>query len=147
MQQQEQNEAAQRKLKVSSNRKVHTRLIDSIILMEKEGLSCGGHQESLGDESFHSKLLKKFLKYLFAYDVTIHDHLEKVCKNHEEKQKSQTKKVKGWCSKLSNYTQNKVNDVIRKEIASELVKRIHECKVRAFIADTRLTLATMNSLE
>ena len=81
----------------------------------------------------------ELLKYLSIYDVTIRDHLEKVCKKHEEMQKSQTKKVKGWGSKLtflSNKTQNNVIDIIGKEITSELVKRIHECKAWALIADT-----------
>ena len=81
----------------------------------------------------------ELLKYLSIYDVTIRDHLEKVRKNHEEMRKSQTKKVNGRSSKLtflSNKTQNNVIDVIGKEITSELVKRIHECKAWTLIAYT-----------
>ena len=152
MEQQEQDEAAWRKLKVAGNRNVMTRVVDSIILLGKQGLSFRGHRESNGSEVLNTGNFLELLKYLSLHDVTIRDHLEKVCKKHEEMRKSQTKKGKGRGSKLtflSNKTQNNVIDVIGKEITSELVKRIHECKAWALIADTtpaRLTLATMNSL-
>lgn len=86
------------------------------------------------------------LKYLSAYDVAIRDHLEKIRKKHEAIAKvggrsgtNATKKVKGRGSKimfLSNKMQNNVIDVIGKEIICEIVKRIHECKAWALIADT-----------
>ena len=139
MEQQEQDEAARRKSKVTGNRNVMTRVVNSIILLGKQGLSFRGHRESIGSEVFNMGNFLELLKYLSLYDVTIRDHLEKVRKKHEEMRKSQTKKGKGQGSKLtflSNKTQNNVIDVIGKEITSELIKRIHECKAWALIADT-----------
>ena len=139
MEQQEQDEAARRKLKVTGNRNVMTRVVDSIILLGKQGLSFRGHRESTESEVLNTGNFLELLKYLSIYDVTIHDHLEKVCKKHEEMRKSQTKKVKGRGSKLtflSNKTQENIIDVIGKEITSELVNRIHECKAWALISDT-----------
>ena len=139
MEQQEQDEAARRKLKVTGNRNVMTRVVDSIILLGKQGLSFRGHRESIGSEVLNTGNFLELLKHLSIYDVTIRDHLEKVRKKDKEMRKSQTKKVKGRGSKLtflSNKTQNNVIDVIGKEITSELVKRIHECKAWALIADT-----------
>ena len=139
MEQQEQDEAARRKLKVTGNRNVMTRVVDSIILLGKQGLSFRGHRESIGSEVLNTGNFLELLKYLSIYDVTIRDHLEKVRKNHEEMRKSQTKKVNGRSSKLtflSNKTQNNVIDVIGKEITSELVKRIHKCKAWTLIAYT-----------
>jgi hypothetical protein len=90
----------------------------------------------------------ELLKLLSAYDVTIHDHLQEVCEQHEalvmakigaQSRDNSTKQVKGRGSMLSflgNRTQNNIIDVIGKAITSEIVKRINQCKAWALIADT-----------
>ena len=113
MEHQEQDKAARRKLKVTGNRNVMTRVVDSIIYLGKQGLSFRGHRESLGSEVLNTRNFLELLKYLSVYDITICDHLEKIRHNHEEMRKSQTKKVKGRGSKLtflSNKTQNDALD-------------------------------------
>ena len=94
MERQEQDEAAQRKLKVTRNRNVMRRVVDSIIYLGKQGLSFRGHRESLGSEVLNTGKFLELLKYLSVYNVTIRDHLEKIRHNHEEMRKSQTKEVK-----------------------------------------------------
>ena len=142
MEQQELDEAERRKLKVTSNRNIMKRVVDSIILLGKQGLALRGHRESLGSEVLNTGNFLEVLKCLSTYDVTIRDHLETVRENHklrEAKQKVATQKVKGRGAKLtflSNRTQNNVIDVIGEEITSEIVKRIRECKAWALIADT-----------
>ena len=146
--QQEQEEAARRTMvlleEVISNKNVMTRIVDCVMFLGKQGLAFRGHRESLASELLNTGNFLEVLKLLSAYDITIRDHLEKVRKQHEavavgSSSWHSTKAVKGRGSKitfLSNKTQNNVIDVIGKEITSETVKRIQECKARSLIADT-----------
>ena len=68
MEQQEQDEAARRKLKVTGiNRNVMTRVVDSIILLGRQGLSFRGHREVLNTGNF-----LELLNYLSIYDRCYH---------------------------------------------------------------------------
>ena len=88
------------------------------------------------------------LEFFSIYDPKIRDHLEKV-RQQQELEKSAELKVKGKRNKatkakgrgsklifLSNRTQNKVIDVIGKEIKCDIVKQVKCSKAWALIADT-----------
>ena len=66
------------------------------------------------------------LKFLSAYNVTICDYLQKLCKKHEDFPEEMTR----------TGGRPGIIDFIEKEITCEIVKRIHNCKAWAFIADT-----------
>ena len=79
--------------------------------------------------------------YLADYDMTIRRHLEKVRQKQEllASKDGGAKGAKGRGSKLtflSNDSQNTLAAVIGNEIASKIVKRIHNCKAWALIIDT-----------
>ena len=125
-----QEEARQRH--IEANRKILKRVIDTVIFLGKQELAFRGRRESLAnDPSVNIGNFLETLKYLANYDDVIATHLEKLENNHremEEKKKESKKGEKirrfGRGSKLtfmSNDIQNKLIDIISKEIALEIL--------------------------
>ena len=82
------------------------------------------------------------LKYLSVYDPVLNSHLEKVKAQQQEKHMGAKDVGRGKkLTFLSMNTQNKIIDIVGKEIAAEISSMIHGC--RALIADTT---PSMNSL-
>lgn len=142
LEQQEKSEILRRKREVVENRSIMKRVVDTVVYLGKQGLAFRGHRESLtdGPEANKGNFLES-LNYLSIYDVTIDNHLEKV-RNQQallRRRKGGKKGAKGRGSKLtflSNDTQNNVINIIGKEIASQIVKEIGNCKAWALIVDT-----------
>ena len=123
------------------------RVIDTVIFLGKQELTSRAHREMLANDlPVNTGNFLQTLKYLANYDDGIATHLEKVENNHremEEKKKGSKKGDKirrfGRGSKLtfmSNDIQNKLIDIISKEIALEIVNLMKGSVAWALIADT-----------
>ena len=72
------------------------RVIDTVILLEKQELAFRGHRESLAaDPSVNTGNFLEILKYLAEYDDGIAAHLEKVENEHRRLQEKKEGSVKG----------------------------------------------------
>ena len=141
LERQEKAENQRRKLQVMENRGVLKRIVDTICFLGRQGMALRGHRESLLDPNINTGNFLEALKYLADYDMTIRRHLEKVRQKQEllASKNGGAKGAKGRGSKLtflSNDSQNTLVAVIGNEIASKIVKRIHNCKAWALIIDT-----------
>ena len=111
------------------------RVVDVIIFLGRPGLSFRGHRESLANPGLNTGIFLETLKLLSQYDQPINEHLEKVRFHQEEHSKTNIsnkngKGVKGrgsWLTFLSNDIQNKIINIIGKEISSVIVQKIHNC--------------------
>ncbi|CAB3976750.1 Hypothetical predicted protein [Paramuricea clavata] len=147
LERQVQEDKVRRKREVVSNKDVMKCVVDTIVLLGKQGLAFRGHCESLTCTNNMGSFIA-VLEFLSIYDATIRDHLEKVRQQQKsenstgstvKRKGTRVKKARGWGSKLtflSNRTQNKVIDVIGKLVKSAIVKSINDCKAWALIADT-----------
>jgi hypothetical protein len=141
LKQQEKTEILRRKREVVANRSIMERVVDTVVHLGKQGLAFRGHRESLIDDPEANKgNFLESLNYLSTYDITTANHLEKV-RNQQamSRRKGGKKGAKGRGSKLtflSNDTQNNVINIIGREIASQIVKEIGNCRAWALIADT-----------
>ena len=140
-----QEEARQRRVEAST--KILKRVIDAATFLGKLELAFRGHRESsVNDPSVNTGNFLETLKYLANYDDVIATHLEKAEDDHREmaeKKKGSKKEDKirrfGRGSKLtfmSNDIQNKLIDIISKEIALEIVNLMKGSVAWALIADT-----------
>ncbi|CAB3996918.1 Hypothetical predicted protein [Paramuricea clavata] len=121
------------------------RVIDTVVHLGKQGLASRGHRESLIDDPEANKgnFLESlnYLSTLRYNKLTTANHLEKV-RNQQaiSRRKGGEKGAKGRGSKLtflSNDTrENNVIKIIGREIASQIVKEIGNCRAWALIADT-----------
>ena len=122
-------------------------MIDTVILLRKQELAFRGRRESLAaDPSVNTGNFLEILKYLAEYDDVIAAHIEKVENEQrrlEEKKEGSVKGSKsfkfGRGSKitfLSNDIQNKLVDIISKEIVREIADLIKDSVAWALIADT-----------
>ena len=139
--QQEKGENLLRRKKVVTNRSIMKRIVDTVVFLGKQGLAFRGHRESLDHPEVNKGNFLEALDYLSTYDVTIDNHLEKVRKQQVllKGRDGEKRGAKGWGAKLtflSNDTQNNAINIIGKEISSEIVKEIGNCRAWALIADT-----------
>ena len=119
-------------------------MIDTVILLEKQELAFRGHRESLAaDPSVNTGNFLEILKYLAEYDDVIAAYFENEHRRLEEKKEGSVKGSKsrkfGRGSKitfLSNDIQNKLVDIISKEIVREIILLIKDSVAWALIADT-----------
>ena len=122
-------------------------MIDTVILLGKQELAFRGHRESLAaDPSVNTGNFLEIMKYLAEYDDVIAAHLEKVENEHRRLEEKKEGSVKGSKSRkfgrgskitcLSNDIQNKLVDIISKEIVREIVDLIKDSVAWALIADT-----------
>ena len=144
--QQKVQEVARRR-HVQANRKILKRVIDSVIFLGKQELAFCGYRESLVTDLFvNAGKFLETLKYLANYDDLIASHLVKIENNHREmeEKKAGSKKVDkirrfGRGSKLtfmSRDIQNKLIDIISKEISLDIVNLMKGSVAWALIADT-----------
>lgn len=144
---QEEEQERIRRRQVEANRKILKRVIDTTIFLGKQELAFRGHRESLASgPSTNKGNFLETLKYLAEYDDIIALHLENIEREHlnfEAKKKGTKKGDKarrfGRGSKLtflSNDMQNKLIEIISKEIAKEVVNLIKNSVAWAVIADT-----------
>ena len=71
-------ENERRKAEVVSNRNIMERIVDTIMLLGKQGLAFRGHCKLLANDVLNTGNFLEVLKFLATYDVTIRDHLAKV---------------------------------------------------------------------
>lgn len=144
---QDEEQEKKRLIQVEANRRILKRVIETIMFLGKQELAFRGHRESLAsDSSVNKGNFLETLKYLAEYDDVMALHLESVERDHidlEAKKKGKKKGDKarrfGRGSKLtflSNDMQNKIIDVISKEIAKEIVNLVKDSVAWAVIADT-----------
>ncbi|CAB4034460.1 zinc finger MYM-type 1-like [Paramuricea clavata] len=91
------------------------RVVDTVVHLGKQGLAFRGHRESLIDDPEANKgNFLESLNYLSTYDITTANHLEKV-----RNQQAMSRRKGGG-----------------REVASQIVKEIGNCRAWALIADT-----------
>ncbi|XP_028412950.1 uncharacterized protein LOC114535828 [Dendronephthya gigantea] len=78
LEKQEKSEILRRKREIVTNRNVMKRVVDTVLLLGKQGLAFRGHRESLDNPEINRGNYLETLDYLSIYDDTIHDHLERV---------------------------------------------------------------------
>ena len=69
----------------------------------KARIAFRGHQELLASEVLDTENFLEVLKFLSAYNVTMHDHLEKICQKHEDF--AEEKKIKTGGQPVTNVSQ------------------------------------------
>ena len=139
LQKQDGSTRARKARKAEANRNVLKRIVDTVFLLGKQGLAFRGHRELLIDDSINTGNFLEALKYLSEYDPVLNSHLEKVKAQQREKHAVAKDGKVGRDKKLtflSMNTQNKIIDIVGKEIAAEISSMIHDCRAWVLISDT-----------
>ena len=113
--------------------------MDTVFLLGKQGFAFRGHRELLIDDSINTGNFLEALKYLSEYDPVLNSHLVKVKAQQQEKHVGAKDGKVGRGKKLtflSMNTQNKIIDIVGKELVAEISSMIRECRAWALIADT-----------
>ena len=77
LQKQDGSTSARKTRKAEANRNVLKRIVDTVFLLGKQGLTFRGHRELLSDDSISTGNFLEALKYLSEYDPMLNSHLER----------------------------------------------------------------------